>query len=208
MIKFLNCEIDISKKVFVPRIETEFWAKRVIENLKKENKNSKIFVLDIFAGTGCIGISLLKNLPFVKLDFIDISKEAIEQIKINLELNKISQNRYKIFQSNFFEKVKEKKYDLILANPPYVAKERIWEVQDWILKKEPHLALFSEKGGLFHIKKFLNEVKNHLKPKGSFYMEFDPLQKLEIEKILKKQNIKFEFYKDQFKKWRFVKGKI
>ena len=90
--RFLNCRIDLTKKVFEPRIETEFWVKkalREIKNLRLKIKNLK--VLDIFAGTGCIGISVLKTCPEScrRIDFIDISKEAIKQVKVNLKLNKI-----------------------------------------------------------------------------------------------------------------------
>ena len=67
------------------------------------------------------------------------------------------------------------------------------------------MALFGGKNGLFWIKKFLKEVKNFLTKNGKVYFEFDPYQKIEIEKILKKEFKKFKFFKDQFKKWRFCK---
>ena len=59
--QFLDLQIKIKGKVFQPRIETEYWVKKVIEKLKKKKIKGKKMVLDIFCGTGCIGISLLKN---------------------------------------------------------------------------------------------------------------------------------------------------
>jgi len=107
--------------------------------------------------------------------------------------------------SDVFEKVKGK-YDFIFANPPYVAKERLDEVQESVKKLEPKISWYGGRGGLKYIKKFLKEAKNHLKEKGIIFMEIDPLQKEEVEKILKNENYKnFKFYKDQFKKIRWVK---
>lgn len=203
-VKFLNCRIDVSKKVFQPRIETEFWVGKVYPALLKK----KCRVLDIFAGTGCIGIAILKNIKNVWVDFVDISKEAIEQIKINLKPNKIPKNKYRIYKSNLFEKLKGKQYDFIFANPPYVALDRISEVDEEVLEKEPHIALFAGKEGMVYIEKFFEQVKKYLKPKGKIFLEFDPLQKESIKRILQKENFKFIFKKDQFGKYRWLKARI
>jgi len=205
-IKFLNCKIDLRDRVFIPRIETEFWVKKAIEKLKIEN--CKLKILDMFAGSGCIGVAILKACPELcrRVDFIDIDEKAISQIKINLRLNEIPKNRYRIYKSNLFEKLKNRKYDYIFANPPYVAKERLGEVQPSVLKYEPERAILAGGGGLFYIKKFLRKAKNFLKPNGVIYFEIDPQQKDDIENILEKQGYKkSKFFKDQFKKYRFVK---
>ncbi len=203
-VKFLNCLIDLSKGVFKPRPETKFWVKKVIQELKKQK--GKLKILDIFSGSGCIGIAILKNKKGVFCHFVDIDKRAIEQIKINLKLNKISPRSYLVSQSNLFEKLKGKKYDIICANPPYVAKERLWEVQESVKKTEPKISWYGGKGGLRWIKKFLKEAKKFLKPGGKIFMEFDPLQIPEIEKILKKERYShFQFYKDQFQRYRWLK---
>jgi len=210
---FLNCKINISKKVFKPRIETEFWVKKALQDLKLEIENCKlkrIEILDIFAGTGCIGITALKNLKNSFVDFVDIDRNAILQIRINLEQNKIPRRNCRVYNSAFFEtpKIYRRKYDVIFANPPYIAKDRILEVQKEALETEPKRALFSGKDGTNHIKRFLKEVKNHLKPNGVFFLEFDPLQKEKIEKVLQKEGLESKFYKDQFKKYRWLRGKI
>ena len=212
--KFLNCKIDLRNRVFIPRIETEFWVGKVINEIqyasKKRSLNSCVFILDMFAGSGCIGIAILRACPEFcrRVDFVDNDKKAIEQIKINLKLNKIPKERYKIYKSDLFEKLKNKKYDIIFANPPYVAKERVKEVQPSVLRYEPKKAILAGKKGLFYIKKFLKEAKKHLKKDGIIYLEFDPLQKEDIEKISEKEKYKnFQFFKDQFKKYRWVKIK-
>ena len=205
LVKFLNCRIDLKNRVFIPRIETEFWVKKAIREIKIA-ENSSPRILDMFAGSGCIGIAVLKNIKDSFVDFIDIDKKAVEQIKINLKLNKISKKRYKIYKSNLFEKLQDKKYDFIFANPPYVAKERLGEVEPAVLKYEPKKAFLAGKGGLFFIRGFLKEAKKFLKQNGVIYLEIDPQQKDDIENILGKQGYKkSRFFKDQFKKYRFVK---
>lgn len=219
LVKFLNCRIDLKNRVFIPRIETEFWVKKAIKKLRLIEARPRCLpkaggwregcslrVLDIFAGSGCIGIAVLKNIKDSFVDFIDIDKRAIEQIEINLSLNKILKSRYKIYKSNLFEKLQNKKYDFIFANPPYVAKERLGEVEPAVLKYEPKKAFLAGKGGLFFIRGFLKEAKNFLKQNGAIYLEIDPFQKEDIKNILLNEGYKkFKFFKDQFKKYRFVK---
>ncbi|MCD6148521.1 HemK family protein methyltransferase [bacterium] len=207
MIKFLNCKIDISKGVFQPRIETEFWTKKAIEEIQNKTigLSRRLKILDIFSGSGCIGIAVLKNVKNSFVDFVDFDRRAIEQIKANLELNGIS-DHYQIIRSNLFEKLKGRRYDFILANPPYVAQSRIFEVQESVLEEDPHLALFGGKDGMKYIRIFLEKVAGYLKKEGIFYLEFDPNQKQEIEEICHSQNLSVRFYQDQFSKWRFLRA--
>lgn len=217
-IKFINCRVDVSKKVFFPRIETEFWVKSALKILKRAR--TPFYVLDVFSGTGCIGISVLKAIKNITVDFADIDKNAITQIKMNLKSNRIPQNRCRVYLSDIFRTLENIKpdllrnqvsgaeYDFIFANPPYVALDRISEVQKEVLKKEPMIALFAGKDGMVLIEKFFSRVKKFLKPNGTLFMEFDPLQKEKIKQILEKRNFKAAFKKDQFKKDRWLVAKI
>ena len=208
MENFLNCKIDISKGVFIPRVETEFWIKKALKDCKLQIAKRKLRrpkFLDIFSGSGCIGIVILKNIRRSHVDFVDIDENAIEQIKINLKLNRVLPKRYRIIKSDIFEKARGK-YHFIFANPPYVANERLSEVQESVKKLEPKISWYGGRRGLKYIKKFLKEAKKHLKKGGTIFMEIDPLQKKDVEKILKKEGYKdFKFYKDQFRKIRWVK---
>ncbi len=200
--KLLNCKIDVSKKVFEPRQETEFWVGSTIKELLF--REGRINCLDIFSGSGCIGIAILKNIRDAIVDFADISDDALEQIEINLKINKISPQRYEIIKSDIFDNLKRRKYDFIFANPPYVASDRASEVQKEVLERDPHLALFAGRDGLDIIKGFLSEVKGHLKPGGKVFMEFDPKQKERIKEILNEYELSVSFYKDQFHKYRWL----
>ncbi len=204
-VKFLNCKIDLSKRPLIPRPETEEWAGKAIGEIRKwkiENRNLRI--LDIFAGSGCIGTTLLKNVKNSFVDFGEKEKRFCEQIKINAKINKINSKRYKIIQSDIFAEIKGK-YDYILANPPYVAENKRNKVQKSVLKFEPKNSVFAGTDGLLYIKKFLSQARNFLNPKGKIYMEFDSWQKAKIEEILNKNRYKeWKFFKDQYGKWRYV----
>lgn len=198
---FLNCKINLSKKPLIPRPETEYWTNQILKIIEK---TSTIKIADIFAGSGCIGIAILKNTIRSKVDFIEMDKKLVRQIQTNLELNKIKSSRYKIIRSDIFSNVKNK-YDLILANPPYISPKRSRKIQKEVLKYEPHLALFAGESGLDIITEFLDTARFHLNKNGQIWMEFDSFQKNKIEKILKSSGYKnWSFHKDQFNRWRYV----
>jgi len=212
-VKFLGCKIDLSKRPFIPRPETEYWVKKAIEDIKLKTgklqpitNNKKLYCLDIFAGSGCIGIALLKHLPNSSVDFAEKEKKYLEQIRQNAKLNGINPKRFSIIQSDIFSNIK-KKYDYIFANPPYVAEKRLHLVDKSVLGWEPKKALLAGPDGLDVICKFLPQAKNHLKKWGKLFMEFDPLQKKEIATILKNFGYcPFSFFRDQYGKWRYLKA--
>jgi len=196
---FLGTKIDLSKRPLIPRDETEYWVNIVLKEIKGGNE-----CLDLFAGSGCIGISILKNINDSFCDFGEKEDIFLEQIKINLDLNNIVSERYDLIKTDVFSNI-NKQYDYILANPPYVAESRIDEVGEDVKMFEPSVALYGGNDGMEYIKVFLNEASNYLKNKGIIYLEFDPEQKELISEIIKDKYSSFEFFKDQFNKYRFVK---
>jgi len=196
---FLGAKIDLSKRPFIPREETEHWVSLAIKEIKKNS-----ICLDLFSGSGCIGVSVLKNVNNSYCDFGEKEDLFLEQIKINLDLNGIDKNRYSLIKTDIFSNI-EKQYDFILANPPYVALNRVNEVGEDVKTYEPHIALFSGEEGLDAITEFLSKAKMFLKEKGVIYMEFDEKQLKDIEEIIKGNYSKCEFLKDQFNKYRFVR---
>ena len=200
---FLNCKIDLSLKPFIPRPETEYWAEKAIAAIQSARGRAKI--ADIFSGSGCIGIAVLKNVKNAQVNFFELDKNIIKQIKTSLKINKIPVSRYRIFQGDAIKKLKGQ-YDFILANPPYIAQKRKSRVQASVLKYEPQQALFAGADGLFCIKNILKLAKSRLQPSGQLWLEFDSFQKKPIENLLKKLKYqKWNFYQDQYQRWRYVR---
>ncbi len=201
---FLGCKIGLHFRTMIPRKETEFWVKRAIREILKNRK--KFSFLDAFCGSGCIGIAVLKNCSkWAKIAiFSDIDERALKQAEINLKLNRINPEKYRVIQSDVFSKIKGK-FDYIFANPPYVATENKHLVQQSVLEWEPQKAIFGGKDGLLYIRKFLKAAKEHLNKGGKIFLEFDHFKKLELEKLLTQFKYNdFIFHKDQFNKWRWV----
>lgn len=203
-INFLGYPIDLSKRVLSPRPETEFWVKKAISRTKKKKGlNMSIKILDLFCGSGCIGIAFLKEFPKAHCIFGDISQNALSQTEINLKLNQIESVKYQLVRTDIFSKVKGK-FDLILANPPYVAAERLNEVAREVKEYEPKQAWFGGSRGMRYIKKFLQQAQDFLKPDTDIYLEFDPQQRIEIGQIALKRGYQINFFRDQFNQWRWA----
>jgi release factor glutamine methyltransferase len=210
---FLGTKIGLSKRPLIPREETEYWVGLAIEEVRESSKDKKTNCLDLFSGSGCIGIALLKNIKGASCDFGEIKDDFLEQIRINLDLNQIDPSRYKIIKTDVFSNIADK-YDFILANPPYVAEERIAEIGEDVKKYEPMVALMGGRQGMDLIKIFLTKAFENLNENGVAYMEIDPQQKELIEEIINNPpptqksyggQSKYEFMEDQFGKTRVLK---
>lgn len=204
-IDFLGVRIDLSSRPFIPRPETEFWVEKAIGEMKK---TKDLRVLDVFSGSGCVGLAVLKNIKSAKVNFVERNKKFVKQIRTNLKINRINPRRYRIIQSDMFEKVKDT-YDYILANPPYLPEKRKKLVQKSVLEFEPREALFAGKEGLNYIGKLINQAGKYLRREGKIYMEFGLGQKRGVEKILRRQKrFRFRFFKDQYGKWRYLTAEL
>ncbi|TRZ79680.1 peptide chain release factor N(5)-glutamine methyltransferase [bacterium] len=198
---FLNCKIDLKYKPLIPRPETEYWTEKVIDDIKN-NRKQDIRCLDIFAGSGCVGIAILKNIKGIKMDFADIKGKNLKQIKHNLKLNNI-EGKHKFIKSNLFDRINDK-YDYIFANPPYIA-HNDKSIQLSVKKYEPKNALYSKNNGLEIIEKFLRNANGYLNQDGKICIEFGYQQKKNIETLLKKFKYeRYSFYKDQYGRWRWI----
>lgn len=148
-VEFLNTIINVDERVLIPRFETELLVEQTIKRIKALNiQNPRI--IDLGTGSGCIAISLKKNLPcFVTA--IDISEQAIELAKENALKNQV-EIEYKI--ENMINTNLEG-YDVIISNPPYVKEtESVGEET----KYEPQNALFAKNNGLYFYEEILKNI--------------------------------------------------
>ena len=176
-VDFYDINLLVNENVLIPRFETEYLVEKTINYAKKLKK--PLDILDIGTGTGAIAITLAKNLSSNVLA-TDISEKALEVAKKNAERNNVKVN---FKQSDILKNIKGK-FDIIISNPPYIAKD---EKVDKIVKdNEPHIALYADNKGLYFYEEILKNIKPYLKEKTIIAFEIGMTQSEEITKIAQK----------------------
>ena len=173
----------INKNVLIPRPDTETLVE---ETLKLFNVNSKLNILDIGTGSGCILLSILKERRNFFGTGIDISKKAINVARFNAKMHQLS-NRVKFYNSDV-DKFLIGKYDLIVSNPPYIKRQNLKYLEVDVKGFEPKLALDGGKDGFSEITKVISKTAKLLKRNGRFILEIGFGQKKKILSKLKQNN--------------------
>ena len=182
--EFWSKSFNVNKHTLIPRPETEL----LVEGLLKIFKGKKISILDIGTGSGCIIVSLLTNLRQSVGTGVDISKNAILTAKKNVVKYKLN-DRIKLLNKSF-ENIFNKKFDLIVSNPPYIEKKAIKNLSEDIKKYEPRMALDGGNDGLDLIKKVIYKSKDILKVNGTLALEIGNEQIKKVSKILIDNNFR------------------
>lgn len=166
---FYGLEFFVNKNTLIPRPETE----ELVEWIITENQaRGMIKVLDIGTGSGCIAISLTKNLPDAAVYAIDVSKGALEMAKKNATHNNAEVTFWQkdILQADSLPE----QFDIIVSNPPYVRNLEKEEIKKNVLEHEPHLALFvDDNDALLFYRKIALLGKSALKENGRLYFEIN-----------------------------------
>lgn len=205
---FLGVKVDLSVRPLIPRPETEYWTEKVIEELRSRTKNQEpgtkhlLRILDLFSGSGCVGLAILKHVPETRVDFADIEPAYFKGIRKSARWSGISGKRLKAITSDVFKDLGSAKYDYILANPPYIPLPRKKRLPAAVTRQEPSRALFGGKDGLRFIRILLREGKKHLAGEGGMVIEFDSPQKPEIAALARRYGWHPEFSRDHYGKWR------
>lgn len=196
-VDFYGYEIDVNENVLIPRFETERLVELTIEKIK--NMNKKVSILDIGTGSGCIAITLKKEID-CEVDAIDISDEALKIARENAVKNDVKITFYK---SNVLRNV-SKKFDVIISNPPYLTEED--DVMDIVKNNEPHLALYAKDNGLYFYEEILKNCIYSIKDKFLIAFEIGCNQKETVTKLahLYLENVKVEAYQDYSGKDRYI----
>ena len=182
--EFRSEDFFVDKKSLIPRPETEL----LIDPIVKIFKNKNLFFLDIGVGSGCIIFSILKELNHSKGIGIDICKKAVLNAKINLNRFNLK-NRVKLLNKSV-DQVLNKKFDLVVSNPPYIVKREINRLANDIRKFEPKIALDGGNDGLDVIKKVIYKSKEILKLKGVLALEIGRGQYLSVARVLEENNFR------------------
>ena len=182
--EFWSTDFIVNKSTLVPRPETELLIYKIV----KFYKNKKINILDIGTGSGCILLSILKELVYSKGVGIDISKMTIRTAIENSKRLKLS-NRVK-FKVGDINEFSEGKYDLIVSNPPYIPTKDLKKLTKDIVNYEPIIALNGGKDGLDLIKKVIYKSVKLLKKDGLLAIEIGNKQYTKISNILRKNGFR------------------
>ena len=198
-VNFYGNTIDVNESVLIPRFETELLVEKTIPKIKKYFPNQKVSIIDLGTGSGCIAISLKKNLD-ATVDALDISKDALELAKINAQKNNTEIN----FINDDMTTYQEKKYDIIISNPPYIRFDE--HIMDIVKNNEPQVALYAKEDGLYYYRKILENITNITNDKFLICFEIGLNQSTTIVDIAKKHldNVFITVEKDYSDKQRFI----
>jgi release factor glutamine methyltransferase len=199
---FCNLSFIVSPAVLVPRPETEELVSLAINQIKNSDKKT---ILDIGTGTGCIPISIKKQLPDLLVSAMDYSKEALLVAKENgiSHSTAIEWIYMNFLEENNWDKLAV--YDVIISNPPYIPENEKLLLDKNVTSFEPHMALFvPDNQRLIFYEKIANFGKKHLSPDGSIFLETHELYAKEVVDLFKREGYDAEIKKDFYEKERIV----
>ncbi|MFV9551328.1 peptide chain release factor N(5)-glutamine methyltransferase [Algibacter sp. PT7-4] len=201
---FYGLTFKVNENVLIPRTETE----ELVECVVKHTINSKeVKILDIGTGSGCIAISIAKQLPNTKVYALDVSKKALTIAKQNAKLNNVE---IEFIEANILntKTIKGLKFNAIVSNPPYVREKEKALMKPNVLENEPHLALFvKDENPLLFYEAIAHFAIQNLVTHGALYFEINEYLGNNMIALLNKNNFtNIELKQDIFKKDRMIKG--
>ncbi len=198
--RFYNYKFYVNDSVLIPRIETE----GLVDWILRENKDSKSTVIDFCSGSGCIAITMKMKRKKWNISALEINKKAIDLAKRNSFRHSVEIN---YIHADIFSWNNDDEVDIIISNPPYVAKSQKKSMKLNVLNFEPEKSIFvSDKNPLIFYKRIFDISKLKLKEGGLLYFEINPKFKKALISLSKKYNFSsYELKRDIFKRNRFIK---
>ena len=199
---FYRYDFYVDENVLIPRPETEELVQWVLEDNTNNNKSKKL--IDLCSGSGCIGITISKENRYMDVTLSDVSEKALEicnknriNLKSSVKIIKLDLN------SNF---ISQNKYDIIVSNPPYLSPNEANEIGENV-KFEPEIALFAPINNPLHFyKKIIELALINLNKKGQIYLEINPVFIEDFNQLLSDFNLNDVNFRDDFRgKKRLVK---
>ena len=198
-VDFYGNIINVDKRVLIPRFETELLVEKTISYIKKIF-DKKITILDMCTGSGCIAISIKKNVD-CNMYASDISKDALDVARENIVNNNVV---VRLINSDLFSNINNK-FDVIICNPPYIGYDE--EIEDIVKNNEPSIALYAKDNGLYYYNEILKNCSNYLNDKYLLCFEIGYLQGDSIKKNAFKylgNDINISIEKDYSNKDRYL----
>jgi release factor glutamine methyltransferase len=183
--EFFSLPFIVNQACLIPRNETEHIITECIDRIKKSQ--GPLRIADVCTGSGCIAITIAKecqrmNVP-ASVIAIDLSPEALEIAKQNLELHKV-QDRVEMIQADLLEAIPDESCDFILSNPPYVSEEEYSKLDKSVRNYEPKMALVAGNSGTEIIQRLVDQAALKLKPSGWLIFEHSPMNAAKCLEIL------------------------
>jgi release factor glutamine methyltransferase len=201
---FYALNFEVNPNVLIPRPETEELVEWIITSPKSTGQSPNLKILDIGTGSGCIAISLAKNIPNAAVFAIDVSVKALATAKKNAVINEV--NVTFIHQNILQTDDLLQQFDIIVSNPPYVRNLEKEEIKKNVLEHEPHLALFvDDNDALIFYKKITALAQKNLSKNGQLYFEINQYLGATMLVLLQKMNFKnIELRKDIYGNDRMI----
>lgn len=185
---FYGLDFFVNEDVLIPRADTECLVDLVLEDyadLAKQAGYSSLNILDLCTGSGCIGISVAKHLPYQELLLVDLSEKALAVAKKNAEMH-LGKN-VTLLQSDLLTGARGKKFSLLLSNPPYIVSRVIPGLDREVSEYEPKMALDGGEDGLVFYRRIAKEAKAVLLPGARLYLEIGYDQGESVKDIFQKE---------------------
>lgn len=186
--EFMGLDFYVEEGVLIPRGDTEILVEEVLNHIGNEEK---LDVCDLCSGSGAIGISLAHYRKNINVDSIDYFEKPKEITIKNIKKHKL-EDRMRFVKSDLLKSVidEDKKYDIIVSNPPYIKEEEINNLMEDVKRYEPHSALSGGEDGLIFYRRIVDESKILLKGKGILAFEIGHDQGDEVSTLMKENNFK------------------
>ena len=201
---FYGSEFIVDENVLIPRPETEELVDWIVKLNTKLSKKKDLKILDIGTGSGCIAISLAKNILNSAVFAVDVSEKALAVAEKNATLNKVTVTflHKNILETNHLDQ----KFDIIVSNPPYVRNIEKAEIKPNVLDNEPHLALFvPDNDPLIFYKKIAELAAANLNTNGQLFFEINQYLGKETQDLLESLGLKnIELRKDIYGNDRMI----
>ena len=202
--EFWGLEFKVTRDVLIPRPETEILVEEAVKTVRSQesevrSQNTKIhyselrtpdskLILDLCTGSGCIAVSLAKEIPDCHIYAVDVSEKALYVARENAERHGGVADRINFLQGDLFGPLKclklVKRVDLIVSNPPYIAKTMMKDLQPEIRDYEPEIAVYAGEDGLDFYRRIISEAPKYLAKDGCILLEMGYGQAEEIKKLI------------------------
>lgn len=203
--EFYSLQFAVNQSVLIPRQETE----ELVDLIIRENRDCRGRIVDIGTGSGCIAVSLAKNIPLARVCAVDISEQALNVARENVRKNDVNVDFFlgDMQDEGFMNQLNG--CEIVVSNPPYVCLSEKRQMRPNVLDFEPHLALFvTDENPLQFYESIAQFASKNLVEGGKFYCEINETLGVETKRLFEQFGFtQCEIIKDLFGKDRIVRGK-